>query len=212
MKFDFDTITNFDEHIDLSIPDYSHMVEHIVNFSSYFIKNNSTYYDIGCSTGILIDKIKKKNKDIIFNSIGIDKSSNLAGINSNIIVCDVNDFEYASFNFATIIFTLQFLDYDSKSRLLTTLYNAMNRQGSLIICEKFYMPDGFFQDLFTFAYYDYKLKSFSEKEIMEKQFDLRYIMRPSSDNENIHLFMEAGFSKIEPFWQSLQFKGWVLMK
>lgn len=212
MKFDFNTIENFDEHIDLSIPDYSYMIEHVVNFSSYFIKNNTTYYDIGCSTGLLIDKIKEKNQDVIFKSVGIDKSSNLTKQHEDVVTCDVNGFTFLKCNFVTILFTLQFLSYEEKDILLSKIYKALNVNGALIICEKFFLSDGFFQDLFTFTYYDYKLKSFSEKDIMKKQFDLRYIMHPSSEGENLRLFKEAGFKKVESFWQSLNFKGWVLIK
>ena len=210
--FDFNTIENFDEHINLSIPDYGYMIEHVINFSSYFIKQNSSYYDIGCSTGVLLNRIKEKNKHILFKSVGIDKSENLANTHKDIIVTDINKFEFNECDFITIIFTLQFLKYEERKKLLIKLYNVLQINGAVIICEKFLLKDGFFQDLFTFSYYDYKSINFTEQEIMRKQFDLRYIMTPISEKENLKLFQEVGFTKVESFWQSLQFKGWLLIK
>ena len=216
-KFDFETIENFDEHINLSIPDYSSMVEQVVNFSSFFIKPNSAYYDIGCSTGSLLTKINLKNINTGFRAIGIDKSRHLTDCHPDTFICDfetdLDGFEFdENTTFITVIFTLQFLSYETKVKLLEKIHDSLKVGGGVIICEKIFLNDGFFQDLFTFTHYDYKLKSFSEKEIMQKQFDLRYIMRPVSERENLQLFSDAGFHKVESFWQSLNFKGWVLIK
>ncbi len=211
-KFDFNTIKDFDKHINLSIPDYGHLLDHISSLSTFFIKENSNYYDIGCSTGNLINKIKEKNKHIDFNAVGIDKSSNLAKKHTSIIIADAVDFAYEKFNFATIVFTLQFLEIDQRECILEKMYKSMTDNGALIVCEKQYEENGFFQNLFDFTYYDYKKKNFSDEEILKKQFDLRYIMNPSPQRDNLRIFHKAGFYIVQPFWQSLLFKGWILMK
>jgi len=210
-EFSFDTISNFDEHIDISIPNYSGLIEHILNISTYFIKDNSICYDFGCSTGKLIKLLKDKHKTNT-NYIGIDKSDNMSNNNSFIVKADLSDFKPEKHCFSMFIFTLQFMDVSSRRNILRSVYDSLQSGGAVLISEKTFIDNGFIQDLYSFSYYDFKLKNFSEKEIISKQLDLRYIMRPLSENENIKMFKDCGFKTIETFWQSLQFKAWILIK
>jgi tRNA (cmo5U34)-methyltransferase len=212
-EFSFDTIENFDDHINLSIQNYSGLIEHIKNIGTYFIKDNSIVYDIGCSTGKLIDILKSHNENRQnVKYIGIDKSSNLTKDNSDIINMDLKDWESKPFSFGLSIFTLQFLDIKLRKKVLVELYKNLIPGGALIISEKIFMEDSIVQDVMNFAHYDFKRKSFSSEDILSKQVDLRYIMKPLKESQNIKLFKETGFNTIEPIWQSLNFKAWLLIK
>ena len=213
MNFNFDTIENFDDHINKSIPDYDILFNHIVSFSTNFIKNNSIVYDIGSSTGKLIDGIKAENNDVNFSIYGIEKSKSLSNSHKDIIVENALNCELENNSaFITSVFFLQFLSLDERIQMIQKIYNSLQKGGCLILCEKIFLENGFFQDLFTFNYYDYKKRSFSEKEILKKQKDLRYIMQPLTEKENLYYLKNAGFRKIESFWQSLNFKGWIIIK
>ena len=61
-EFSFDTIENFSEHIELSIPNYSFVSEQIKNISDYFIEDFTNVYDIGCSEGSVLKSLKRKEK------------------------------------------------------------------------------------------------------------------------------------------------------
>jgi len=210
-KFSFDTIENFDDHIDISIPNYIGLTEHIVNISTHFIKDDCIFYDFGCSTGRLIETLKKKHATNT-EYIGVDKSENMAKEKDYIIKADLSDFKPETHCFSTFIFTLQFISVESRFDLLKRTYDSLMKGGACIIAEKTFIDNGFLQDLFSFSYYDFKLNKFSEKEIFSKQLDLRYIMRPLSWDENLVMFKKCGFKIIECFWQSLQFKAWILIK
>lgn len=211
MKFSFDTIENFDNHINLSIPGYSNLVHHVVRIASYFLKKDCTVYDFGCSTGALITKLKEMYKTPI-KYIGIDNSPNMVNKNPFILNEDLVQYTPEVHKFSTLIFTLQFIEIKHRLSILKKIYNSLDEDGALIVAEKVFINDGFLQDLFNFTYYDFKLENFDEKTILKKQMDLRTIMRPLSEDENIKLFKDAGFTRIQPFWQSLQFKAWVLLK
>ena len=43
----------FDEHIEHSIRGYSHLLNDVVNYSRYFVEDDTNVVDIGCSTGKL---------------------------------------------------------------------------------------------------------------------------------------------------------------
>lgn len=217
--FDFNTIKDFDTHIELSIPNYKHIWEIINLMSSYFILPNTNVYDIGCSTGLGLKCLHYHNKQPNVNYFGYDISDNLLHEvhqtnNFHIFKKDITEptllFENASLVLS--IFTLQFVDIKKRPSILKRIYNGLNPGGCLIIAEKIYITTGEFQDIFTFSYYDFKRKSFTDTEIIQKQIDLRHQMKPLSEQENIELFKNAGFTKIESFFQSLNFKVWILIK
>lgn len=210
-KFDFNTIENFDEHISKSIPGYDQLIEHVLNISTFFIKEDSRVYDFGCSTGNTITKLKKKHHNY-GEYIGVDKAENMAKCQDFIVHQDLNQFKIKSHDFSMLLFTLQFLKLHTRYNLLNRIYNALNDQGALIVAEKVILPTGYVQDLFTFSYYDNKLKYFNGFNILSKQYDLRSMMNPISEEQNIQMFKEVGFITIQKFWQSLQFNAWILLK
>jgi tRNA (cmo5U34)-methyltransferase len=216
MKFSFDTIENFDNHIDKSVSNYREITDLIKLLSTYFITDSSNVYDLGCSTGRLTKELSEENPEASF--IGYDISSNMIqdfhSKNLSFYLRDVNDPEIKFYNTNLIlsIFTLQFIELEKRITLLKKVYNSLNRGGAFIVTEKIFLDSGFLQDVFIFTHYDQKQRTFQPKEILDKQRDLRKIMRPLTDKENIDIFKEAGFTKIETFYQSLNFKGWILVK
>lgn len=215
-EFSFDTIKDFDAHIETSIPDYQRLICHVQNIATYFIKDNTTVFDLGCSTGLLLSKLNE-NDSVRF--IGVDSSENLLGsvakkkeniafLNSDLVSFDFGE----NVSFASSLFTLQFIPIEGRRKIVKSVFNSLNIGGAFIVAEKVYEKDGFIQDIMTFCLYDYKQESFSEQEIIAKQRDLRYIMSPISEARNVEMFKAAGFSEIYQVWQSLLFKCWLCVK
>lgn len=209
-KFDFNTIQDFDNHIDKSIPNYNILISTILSISDYFITKDTTIYDLGCSTGKLLLDIDYPNL-----KIGYD-NSNLMPKHSNIvhfIETDLNNiFEITNACIVYSIFTMQFLNRDSRYNYCETVYNGLNEGGAFILCEKIYQENGLIQEILSFSHYDYKLKHFSAKEIIDKEKDLRYIMKPNTLIQNVELLKKVGFKNISTFWQSYNFVGLIAVK
>ncbi len=214
--FSFDTITDFDKHISMSIPQYEVMFNSIIRLSDYFKDEKKAIYDIGCSTGHLLKYFKRTNN---YNGrlVGIDISNNLLpkdkveGI--EFVTHDLTK-PYA-FNDACIVYvmyTLQFLPKDARQALLNAIYRGLNEGGALFISEKVYLDSGQYQDMFSSAYYDYKKESFTEKEIFDKERSLRTMLKPNTHSENLALLQEAGFRKVEMFYKYFQFEGLLCIK
>ena len=214
-KFSFDTIKDFDKHIECSIPNYSHLFDLISSMSTYFIEKDTNVYDLGCSTGLLLKNLSTINKIDNVNFIGYEISDNLKPsqtVGFNWIKQDLTkQLSIDNTNLIFSIFTLQFLKISDRKQLIKKVYNSLNDKGAFIVAEKTYHTNGFIQDLFTFSYYDYKSEEFSNDEIMQKQKDLRSIMKPITERENIEIFNDAGFH-VSKFFQSLQFNAWILIK
>jgi tRNA (cmo5U34)-methyltransferase len=214
MNFSFDTIDNFEEHIETSVPGYKQLNEYIISILGYFL-NNSKLVDIGCSTGYLLNKISFFYPDN--ELIGLDISQNLfnqAKINDKIslVEFDLNKEELIKADVYTSIFTLQFLPIATRIKIIKDIYNKLPKGGCFILSEKIFLDNGKMQDIYNFSHYDYKEKTFSANDIFKKQKDLRRIMKPITEKENIDYIKDAGFTNVESFWQNLLFKAWLCIK
>lgn len=217
-EFSFDTIQDFDRHILQSIPNYDVLFSSIVRLSDYFKDENKIIYDIGCSTGNLLRYFQRVNK-YTGKMVGLDVSRNLLPQNTR--EYDKIDFveqdlsKPYQFNDACLvfsIFTLQFLPKEARLPLLRSIYEGLSEGSALIIAEKVYNKSGQFQDMFTSTYHDYKKLSFTEKEIFDKDRSLRTMLKPNTEWENLELFREAGFLKVEKFYQYFNFQAHLLVK
>ena len=210
-NFSFDTVKDFDHHILLSVPDYGRMLESILVLADYFLDEDAAVYDAGCSTGKLLRALPFKGR-----KIGLDNSPNLlpgTGDGIEYIHHDLNKpfaFENACMVFS--MFTLQFLKRGSRQGVIQRIYDGLNPGGALILTEKVYAADGVAQDMFTFAYYDFKKKSFTEKEILDKEISLRKILKPNTTRENLAMVRRAGFRRVEMFYKYFNFEGWLCLK
>ena len=60
VKFSFsNSSTHFDEHINKSIRGYSDLRNDVVKISEYFVENDTTVMDLGCSQGSLLRRMKE---------------------------------------------------------------------------------------------------------------------------------------------------------
>ena len=66
---------------------------------------------------------------------------------------------------------------------------------------------------FDNVYYNMKKENnYSQEEINAKRKSLEGILVPLTNSFNEELFKSAGFKKIDIFWKTLNFTGWVLIK
>jgi tRNA (cmo5U34)-methyltransferase len=206
-KFSFNEIEDFDEHILKSIPNYDILISSIKSISEYFFVKGSNLYDLGCSTGKLLNSL---NCDC--NKIGYDVA-NLLPNSEGFFNVDLNsNFCIKDACLVYSIFTMQFLNPSSRINYLKTIYDGLNRGGALIICEKLYQDNGKIQEIISFSHYDYKLNHFSSQEIIKKERDLRFIMKLCNYIELVNLLKEVGFEVISDFWQMFNFKGLIAIK
>ena len=211
IKFDFNTIENFDNHILKSIPNYDVLINSILSISEYFITKDTIIYDLGCSTGKLLKEINCLNLKIGYDNAKILPKYDEDNINFK--NADLNkEFEVKNACLVYSIFTMQFLNRMSRQNYCTTVYNGLNKGGAFILCEKIYQENGLLQEVLSFSHYDYKCNHFSEEEIIKKERDLRYIMKPNTMNQNLDILKNSGFQNITQFWQSYNFIGLIAIK
>ena len=72
-KFSGEMVNNFESHVSKSVPIYKRGHELIIQLSDFFVKQDSIVYDIGSSTGTLLNMIHKRHSNKKLKLIGIEK-------------------------------------------------------------------------------------------------------------------------------------------
>lgn len=210
-KFSFDTVNDFDNHISGSIFGYNVLHSLIINISSFFIKSGVTPVDLGCTSGKLLKAVRDTYACPVIG-YDITPAQFIEGLDLRVQDITAPNFEIPETNLIYSVFTLQFIEYSKRLDVMRKVYKALYKNGAFIFCEKEICGNGIIQEVFTFSNYQYKKAVFSSDEILAKEYDLRSIMNSLESKDNIALLKKAGFTTVEPFFQSLNFKGYLCKK
>ena len=215
----------FDEHIEKSIRGYSNLLEDVISLSRYFVEDDTTVVDIGCSTGKLTKAMIDYNKDHSNNAdwIGVEiadgfiedlkkRKKELDSHNVEFLMEDIRDYQFKNCSLVTSIFTLQFMPKKDRKKVISNIYEGLYEGGAFIFSEKTICESALIQDMITFNYYDYKRKTFTTDDIMDKERTLRNMMKPNTWDEIVDMLKEAGFTNVQPFWRNHAFVGALAIK
>ena len=219
-KFSFTNFSDhFDQHISNSIRGYSTLKDDVVSISKYFVEDDTTVLDIGCSEGTLIKRIHDQNDQStqsLFVGVDINDSFKRHWTNTKRIKYLVDDVTTMSFpkncSFVTSLFTLQFLSERERPHLFRKIFDSLVIGGGFVLSEKLLSDDGKTQNMMDFLYYDFKRTNFTEKEILDKEVELRHLSKSISEDQLIKQLKSVGFSKIQTFWRNFNFVGLVCFK
>ena len=222
-SFDKKVPKNFTKHISKSVPFYLEGHEIICEISDFFLKEKSVCYDLGCSTGVLLNKIYNRHKDKKIEFIGIDsvkaminqaKKENKKKTNRiKYLNKDIRKFVFKNSDLIISYFTMQFIKPEYRQTMINKIYKSLNWGGAFIMFEKIRASDARFQDMYSIIYNDFKLKNgFTPSEIVHKTRSLKGILEPFSDYGNCGLLKRAGFVDYITVFQWMSFKGYLCIK
>ena len=211
----------FERHIAKSVPLYLEGHQIIVRLSDYFLKESSVCYDIGCSTGNLIQKINKHSNKKKIKFYGIEKEKKMYNYaklkikekNIKLINTDFRSVTTKKSDLIISYYTFQFINPSLRQNMLTKIFKSLNWGGAFIMFEKIRGNDARFDNILNSLYLDFKEDNkLSNKDILLKSKSLRGILEPFSDSGNLGLIKRAGFKDIQTIMQSLCFKGYLCIK
>ena len=221
-RFNGETVTNFDSHISKSVPLYEKGHELIIRLSDFFLAHNSICYELGCSTGALINKIAKHNNFKDCEYIGVDIEKDMIDFakrqyadsqNITFICEDLLNVDFKKGDLFVSYYTIQFVRPKVRQILIDRIYDSLNWGGGFLYFEKVRASDARFQDIITSLYTDYKLDNgFSCDEIIAKSRSLKGVLEPFSTQGNIDLLKRAGFVDIISVMKYLNFEGFLAIK
>lgn len=222
-KFTFATREEgFDTHIDTSIRGYNDLWQDVVDISQYFVENETMVVDIGCSTGKMLKHMIAQNKFAplaMYEGIEIeqdfwetynDDERNFGQL--QYFKGDVLEYQFYNCSYVTSIFTLQFMSHKDRQQVINNVYKGLNPGGAFVFAEKTMPENVRIHEIRTFTYYDFKRRTFTADDIMDKERQLRHMTKPSTRNELITMCNCAGFKSVDTFWQNHAFTGFIALK
>jgi len=220
VKFSFSNFsTHFDEHINKSIRGYSDLRNDVVKISEYFVENDTTVMDLGCSQGSLLRRMKEQNTFVQNTQyVGVEindsfKEHWVEEENLKYVIDDITTMEFPNnLSMVTSLFTFQFIPERHRLPLMKKIYDNLIEGGSFVFSEKVLSISGKIQNMMEFIYYDYKKHYFSEKQILDKETELRHLAKLTNEDLLIKQLLGIGFRYIQPFWRNHNFVGYIALK
>ncbi|QIM65341.1 carboxy-S-adenosyl-L-methionine synthase CmoA [Frederiksenia canicola] len=215
----------FPDMIQRSVPGYSNIITAIGMLANRFVTDNSNVYDLGCSRGAGILSIRRNIADKQATIIGVDNSEpmvercrhHLNAYHSDIpvdILCDdIRHIEIKNASMVVLNFTLQFLPPEDRLQLLEKIYQGLNPNGVLVLSEKFRFEDEMMNELLIDLHHTFKrANGYSELEVSQKRTALENVMRTDSIDTHRKRLKQAGFEKVELWFQCFNFGSIVAVK
>ncbi len=211
----------FEGHVAKSVPLYNQGHDAITKLSDYFLDNNSLCYEIGSSTGILLDKIVQHNTQKAIRAVGVEVEPDMVSFAAkkythpqiSFVEADIAEFEMEKSDMVISYYTLQFIRPKYRLEVLKKIYDSLNWGGAFVLFEKVRAPDARFQDIMTSLYTDYKIEQgYNPTEIFSKSRSLKGVLEPFSTSGNVDLLQKAGFTDIMSVMKFVSFEGFLAIK
>ena len=214
---------NFADHVRRSVPLYDEGHDLICRISDYFVQQDSVVYELGVSTGKLLERLALRHEaKPRVKLIGIDVEEDMAAKARNnlsadnrvqIDVGDIVAYDYESTDLVVSYYTMQFVLPRVRQIAVDRIYQALNWGGAFLLFEKTRAPDARFQDISSGIYIDFKLeRGFEPEEIVNKSRSLKGVLEPFSVQGNLDLLRRAGFVDIMPVMTYVPFTGFLAIK
>ena len=221
-EFDEDVASVFDDMLSRSVPHYEDMLNLTTSFALKYTRENSTIYDLGCSTATTLINIAKNSKHDL-NLVGIDTSSamldrakhktNAYGIDIEFIEDDIFNVDFKTSNVIISNYTLQFIRPMQREQLVKKIYDSLEVGSVFIFSEKVITDNKILNKQFIDEYYDFKkTQGYSEFEISQKREALENVLIPYSYEENKKMILDAGFKNFDCLFKWINFATFIAIK
>jgi len=221
-EFDAEVAAVFDDMLERSVPFYKESQKITEFFALKNLKENGILYDLGCSTGTLLLNIHRKLQfDAVL--IGLDNSEAMLAqakrkceaYGANITLCsaDILEYQYKKADVFISNYTLQFIRPLVREELLKKIASSLNGGGVFIFSEKVISHHATLNKELIECYYDFKKEQgYSEYEIIQKREALENVLVPYSEEENIQMAKNAGFSHCEVIFRWANFATFIAIR
>jgi len=222
--FDKEIVNIFDDMVSRSVPFYPGMQNIFADIASKFYQPNTTIYDLGCATGTTMLNILSKINDKDIKIVGIDSSEamlkkaeeKLKKVTNRykLVKADLNeDIKFEKASIIMLNWTLQFVRPMNRDALIKNIYEALGKDGILVISEKVLAKNSNLNRLYIDLYYAFKKdRGYTEPEILKKREELENVLIPYQIEENIKLLQRNGFKNPDVFFKYMNFVGIVAVK
>ncbi|WP_225772211.1 carboxy-S-adenosyl-L-methionine synthase CmoA [Pseudomonas sp. Marseille-Q5115] len=226
--FNEDVVRVFPDMIKRSVPGYPAIVENLGVLAARFAQPHTCLYDLGASLGAVTQALRRHVRKDGCHVVAIDNSSAmvqrcreyLQGQDSmfqellpvQVLETDILGFDFEPASVVAMNFTLQFIPPGQRLEVLSRIHQAIVPGGALLLSEKLRFEDDQAHDLLTELHMDFKrANGYSELEIAQKRSAIEHVMKPDSFEEHRARLLAAGFSKVVPWFQCLNFASMIAL-
>ena len=129
-----------------------------------------------------------------------------------VVEADILKLQFQPTSLVALNFTLQFIPREQRPALLANIRQALVPGGALILSEKLRFEDEQEQDLLTDLHIAFKrANGYSELEIAQKRSAIENVMKPDSLETHRQRLLDAGFTKVLPWFQCLNFASLIAL-
>ena len=220
-EFDEEVAAVFDDMLSRSVPFYEESQNITRFFALKSLKEGGVMYDLGCSTASLLISIAKQVQDA--KLIGLDNSEAMLkqaskkahAFDADIELenADILNYDYKKAEVFVSNYTLQFIRPLVREELVKKIADALKKDGVFIFSEKVISHHPKLNKELIEHYYDFKKEQgYSEYEIAQKREALENVLVPYSEDENIKMAKNAGFSHCEVVFRWANFATFIAIK
>jgi tRNA (cmo5U34)-methyltransferase len=221
-RFDGAVPGKFDSHVSRSIPGYEYGHDRVVEIATSILTRPTIAYELGCSTGVLTEKLAACPHHAETKIVGIDPIAGMLEIasqrcrdfsNVSFFQGDVLSFRYQPTLLMVSYYTLQFVPIADRMTAVQRIFDSMEEDGLFILFEKIYFDDESENADVNEQYVSFKkLQGYSDEEIRSKAESLDGVLVPQTEFENRRMLTAAGFDQIETIYSQMCWQGYVARK
>jgi tRNA (cmo5U34)-methyltransferase len=215
----------FNDMLVRSIPAYDDLIRRQVQLCQRFLQPGSRLYDLGCSHGNLGLQLLKRQPVVPFAIWAVDNApamlerfrARLVGHSEaqrvNLICADVMDIVLQRASVVAVNFTLQFLPFEARNRLIKRVYEGLLPGGVLLFSEKIVHPDKALAHLQAEFHHRFKAENgYSELEISQKREALENVLVSDTIEAHEERLARAGFRRWDIWQKWFNFTSWIAFK
>lgn len=226
--FNEDVVRVFPDMIKRSVPGYPTIVENSGVLAAQFAQPDSLIYDLGCSLGAVTQAMRRHISQTGCRIVAVDNSPAMVSrcreylqaqdamyqelLPAEVIEADILQLELEPCSVVALNFTLQFIPPERRLELLTNIRRQLLPGGALILSEKLHFDDPAEHQLLNDLHLSFKrANGYSELEIAQKRRAIEKVMLPDSLDEHRQRLLQAGFSKVYPWFQCINFASMIAL-
>ena len=221
-EFDAEVAAVFDDMLERSVPFYRESQKITEFFAHKNLSEHGVVYDLGCSTASLLLNLHR-NLKVDAQLIGIDNSEAMLeqarrkceayGANVRVINADILEYDYKQADVFISNYTLQFVRPLVREELVKKIAMSLKKEGVFLFSEKVISHHATLNKELIECYYDFKKEQgYSEYEIVQKREALENVLVPYSEEENITMAKNGGFSHCEVLFRWANFATFIAIK
>ncbi|HEY9203023.1 MAG TPA: carboxy-S-adenosyl-L-methionine synthase CmoA [Sulfurimonas sp.] len=221
-EFDEEVAAVIDDMLQRSVPFYKESQKITEFFALKQLEDGGVAYDLGCSTATLLINISRKLKKSA-TLIGLDNSEAMLEqarkkceafrADIELANADILEYEYKEAELFISNYTLQFIRPLIREELVKKISASLKKGGIFIFSEKVISHHPKLNKDLIECYYDFKKEQgYSEYEIMQKREALENVLVPYSEDENIKMAKNCGFSHCEVVFRWANFATFIAIK